>query len=139
MRALLWGRVIDAKLHDLDCAIKAFDSNQPRVPAGNPDGGQWTDAGGGGGAGEESTSSRPEDHDRGRSNVVLASFTPENDNEPPKIPKERPRSSRGRTRVYKELATWLARQDVAHDPGSSGLARTCHRFYSNISAIHRKA
>ena len=24
-----------------------FDPNQPRVPAGNPDGGQWTDAGGG--------------------------------------------------------------------------------------------
>jgi hypothetical protein len=23
-----------------------FDPNQPRVPAGNPDGGQWTDAGG---------------------------------------------------------------------------------------------
>src|SRR5680860_1535596 len=135
---LLHAHMVETKLQALRDAVK-YDPNQPRVPAGNPDGGQWTDAGGGGGAGEESTSSRPEDHDRGRSNVVLASFTPENDDEPPKIPKERPRSSRGRTRVYKELATWLARQDVAHDPGSSGLARTCHRFYSNISAIHRKA
>ena len=26
-----------------------YDPNQPRVPAGNPDGGQWTDGGGGGG------------------------------------------------------------------------------------------
>ena len=26
-----------------------YNPNQPRVPAGNPDGGQWTDAGGGGG------------------------------------------------------------------------------------------
>ena len=48
MRALLWGRVLDAKLQALDRAIKAFDPNQPRVPAGNPDGGQWTDGGGGG-------------------------------------------------------------------------------------------
>ena len=47
--ALLWGRVLDAKLAALDRAVKAnFDPNQPRVPAGNPDGGQWTDAGGGG-------------------------------------------------------------------------------------------
>lgn len=31
-------------------ALKAnFNPNQPRVPRGNPDGGQWTDAGGGGG------------------------------------------------------------------------------------------
>ncbi|HUU24841.1 MAG TPA: hypothetical protein VMW68_04665 [Methyloceanibacter sp.] len=44
--ALLWSRVLDAKLRDLDRAIKAFDPNQPRVPAGNPDGGQWTDASG---------------------------------------------------------------------------------------------
>jgi hypothetical protein len=49
MRALLWGRVLDAKLAALDRAVKAFDPNQPRVPAGNPDGGQWTDGGGGGG------------------------------------------------------------------------------------------
>lgn len=47
--ALLWGRVLDTKLQALDRAVKAnFDPNQPRVPAGHPDGGQWTDAGGGG-------------------------------------------------------------------------------------------
>jgi hypothetical protein len=55
MRALLWGRVLDAKLQALDRAIKAFDPNQPRVPAGNPDGGQWT-SGGGGGGGSDATS-----------------------------------------------------------------------------------
>jgi len=48
MRSLLWGRVLDAKLRDLDRAIKAFDPNQPRVPAGNSDGGQWTGGSGGG-------------------------------------------------------------------------------------------
>lgn len=48
--ALLWGKVLDAKLNALDRAVKAsFDPNQPRVPAGNPDGGQWTDAGRSGG------------------------------------------------------------------------------------------
>ena len=28
-----------------------FNPNQPRVPRGNPTGGQWTDGGGGGGGG----------------------------------------------------------------------------------------
>jgi hypothetical protein len=28
---------------------RKYSPDQPRVPAGNPDGGQWTDAGGGGG------------------------------------------------------------------------------------------
>lgn len=35
------------KLRELDLALKAFDPNQPRVPEGNPDGGQWTGDGGG--------------------------------------------------------------------------------------------
>jgi len=48
MRSLLWGKVVETKLRDLDRAIKTFDTNQPRVPAGNPDGGQWTDGGGSG-------------------------------------------------------------------------------------------
>ena len=52
--ALLWGKVLEAKLHALDSAVKAnFDPNQPRVPGGNPDGGQWTDAGA---SGDEATS-----------------------------------------------------------------------------------
>jgi len=40
---------VETKLHALRDAVKAFDPNQPRVPAGNPDGGQWTDGGGGSG------------------------------------------------------------------------------------------
>ena len=48
MRSLLWARVVEAKLIDLERALKTnFDPNQPRVPAGNPDGGQWTSTGGG--------------------------------------------------------------------------------------------
>ena len=48
----------EAKLKELARAVETkYDPNQPRVPAGNPDGGQWTDAGGGGGPGDSSRSS----------------------------------------------------------------------------------
>ena len=51
---LLHARVVEAKLRDLQLAVKAgFDPNQPRVPAGNPDGGQWTGSGGESGSGGE--------------------------------------------------------------------------------------
>ena len=50
MRSLLLARVVEEKLHRLKRAVKAnFNPNQPRVPAGNPDGGQWTGTGGGAG------------------------------------------------------------------------------------------
>jgi hypothetical protein len=35
--------------------VRKYSPDQPRVPAGNPDGGQWTDGGGGGADGEESS------------------------------------------------------------------------------------
>jgi hypothetical protein len=39
---------LQARLLKLQLVLKAgFDSNQPRVPGGNADGGQWTDNGGG--------------------------------------------------------------------------------------------
>jgi len=44
---LLRARVVEAKLRELRRAVKAgFDPNQPRVPTGSPDGGQWTGGGG---------------------------------------------------------------------------------------------
>lgn len=49
---LLTASLVETKLRELKCAVKYnFDPNQPRVPAGSPDGGEWTDAGGGGGGG----------------------------------------------------------------------------------------
>ncbi len=60
----------DVLLNSLDKAIYAlksaarpygnvaFDQSQPRVPAGNSDGGQWTDGGGGSGFGENLGSGR---------------------------------------------------------------------------------
>ena len=117
IHALLGRRVLDTKFAALERAVKAFDPNQPRVPVGNPDGGQWTDGGGSGGT---ATSSR-EDGSGGAASaeqrsdfVVLASYTPGgDDDEPPKVPKERPGTSRARTRVLKQLGFWVARQIIA--------------------------
>ena len=52
LRRVIWllrARDIEIKLRHLAEAVaKAkFNPNELRVPAGNPDGGQWTDAGGG--------------------------------------------------------------------------------------------
>ncbi len=42
-------------LLEIRYGIKAgFDPNQPRVPAGEPNGGQWTSTGGGSGSGDSS-------------------------------------------------------------------------------------
>jgi hypothetical protein len=57
--ALLWGYVVETKLHVLHRAVKAnFNPNQPRIPAGNPDGGQWTDAGGVGSGSSQTSDTR---------------------------------------------------------------------------------
>ncbi len=65
--------------------VKAgFDPNQPRVPAGNPDGGRWTSTGGG-----SSASSRTQNASPG----ALTS-----------IPEEKPASARIRHAIIKELA-----------------------------------
>lgn len=50
LKSALLGSIAETKLRQFERALKAnFDPNQPRVPAGNPDGGQWTGTGGGGG------------------------------------------------------------------------------------------
>jgi hypothetical protein len=47
VRCSLHAYLLDTRLRALRCAVKAkFDPSQPRVPAGNPDGGQWTGTGG---------------------------------------------------------------------------------------------
>ena len=47
IRSLLLANLVEEKLRILQRAVKAnFNPNQPRVPRGNPDGGQWTSTGG---------------------------------------------------------------------------------------------
>ena len=64
--------------------LKAYNSDQPRAPAGNPDGGQWVGEGSDGGR------------------VLIAGDLPRGDE--PKIPEERPQTARERNRAVK-LAT----------------------------------
>jgi len=86
-----------------------YNPDQPRVPRGNPDGGQWTETDGNG-------------NPVGSSRVRLAGDVPTND--PPEIPKERPKTASERSAAAKlaskilssaatvakitELAVWLA-------------------------------
>jgi hypothetical protein len=72
-----------------------YNPSQPRVPAGNPDGGQWTDGADGAGG---STNSR---------RIRLAGDIPTG--EPPNIPSKRPTASPDRTAAIKAAAHWLAR------------------------------
>jgi hypothetical protein len=80
-------------LHRHDRALKyGFNSDQPRVPSGNPDGGQWTEEGGGSSA-------------QGRTR--LAGENPSGDT--PELPKERPPTSQQRSAALKAVARLLGR------------------------------
>lgn len=50
-------QAVEASFRRLVQACK-YNPNQPRVPAGTPDGGQWTDGNGGGGGGGDSADER---------------------------------------------------------------------------------
>ena len=93
-------------LHRHDRALKyGFNSDQPRVPSGNPDGGQWTEEDGGSSA-------------QGRTR--LAGEIPTGDT--PELPRERPPTSQQRSAALKLRRDCLV--DLA-DPSvrSSRLAR----------------
>jgi hypothetical protein len=71
---------------------KAYNPDQPRVPAGNPDGGQWTSGGGGGGS---------------PARVRLAGPLPTGDT--PEIPEEQPPTTRARNGIAQRVARFLFR------------------------------
>jgi len=86
-------------MHRHMLALKyGYNPAQPRVPRGNPDGGQWTatDANG------DPVASR---------RVRLAGDVPTND--PPEVPKERPKTSSERVGWLKAAARMAAEQGVA--------------------------
>lgn len=89
---------LDWELLKFALGRKAYNPNQPRVPAGGREGGQWT---------SEGTLGTP---------TRLAAKLPGiGHNKPPvpgkspvpKIPQQQPPTSAERTAVYKQLATWL--------------------------------
>ena len=85
-----------------------FNPNEPRVPAGNPDGGRWTRAGGDAASGPSMPANKP------AADVRVASDTPgigHNQGppleEPPKIPPELPATKQAINSFLKTAAYWL--------------------------------
>jgi len=76
----------EIKFRKLLRALKAYNPDQPRVPAGNSDGGQWTSDG----------------NSTGERRIRLAGDIPTN--EPPEVPKERPPTERQRNRVARDVS-----------------------------------
>ena len=93
-----------------DFAERKYSPDQPRVPAGNPDGGQWTD---GGNAivlpeivvSADGTEGDPSDGADADGLIQLAGDIPTGDS--PEIPEERPPTSQERTAYLKIAARLL--------------------------------
>jgi hypothetical protein len=86
-----------------------FNPNQPRVPAGNPDGGQWTSEGGGGSGGINDTRviSDVTSVDAARPGAQYAELRRPgigHNNPPPDIPQQRPPTIQERNLIAKRLA-----------------------------------
>jgi hypothetical protein len=95
-----------------------FNPNQPRVPRGYREGGQWTQDG----AGTSSTPRQPElrTDKAGR----------------PELPKERPAFSRYRYAYARQVAAWLLRQSLETQLALPiVIAESTHWIYENAPAI----
>jgi hypothetical protein len=94
MRCDLAALNVELKLCKLAYLLRKYSPSQPRLPAGSPEGGQWTRVGGG--EGEQQGEAESGSAEEGRS-------ASEGD-KPPEIPKERPATARERTRAVKTIA-----------------------------------
>jgi hypothetical protein len=118
-----------ASAERLSRLLKAnFNPNQPRVPAGNPDGGQWTSTGGstsassraGAGDGPSGTGEplkitiRPRAREDGKRPPEL----------PPAIPSVRPATRRLEHRIARQTIGWLARVALRGMTGPVGTVMT---------------
>ncbi|MBM3543994.1 MAG: hypothetical protein FJX44_05760 [Alphaproteobacteria bacterium] len=111
---LLHAHHVETKLLALDHAVKAnFNPNQPRVPAGSADGGQWTGGGGGGGGRNVGGSDG--------SDTLVGSDGDDRFGDLPDIPKERPPNIRDRNRLVRRIATLVARMAGRVGAGRAGL------------------
>lgn len=88
-----------------------FDPDQPRVPAGNSGGGQWTSGGEGRGSGSDGTERNESGEGRDPFSFPL-----------PMLQLEEPSTTRERNGFIKEAARWLARALRIGGPTSSFLA-----------------
>jgi hypothetical protein len=119
----------------LSVLLKAnFNPNQPRVPAGNPDGGQWTSSSPTGptaDAGDPIESGRREPDNSSAPRPPLqitirppALGTPPPLDPPPEIPRQRPRTRQAENRVAREAVKWLARAALRGATGPVGTVLT---------------
>jgi len=80
-----------------------FNPNQPRVPRGSPNGGEWTRV-------EGAATTRPAGRPTNDFPILPANFDPPDPPDDwPEIPDKRPRRSRERTRVLIEVGGWIWR------------------------------
>jgi hypothetical protein len=113
---LLHAHVVETKLHALREAVEnKYDPNQPRVPAGNSDGGQWTDGDGGTGGRLPRRLGTPLDVGDGEyslsERVRLAQNDPaDQESDVPRLPRKRPRDIKERNRGARVLARFILKQ-----------------------------
>jgi hypothetical protein len=100
LRCKIAGLLVQRALLRLSLALKAYSPDQPRVPAGTAEGGQWTSGRGGGGTSDGQTSDDGTPLDVP---VQLAGDVPQNDT--PQIPEEKPPTSGERVGILGQLAS----------------------------------
>lgn len=108
----------------LQIALKAgFKPDQPRVPRGNPGGGQWTAEGGSasGKVGDADTSKKPKLPTTGTTSSV------------PEVPKQRPPLSADRTAILKRIARRLGPLATVAE-ALYGAASWIHEYHAKIDS-----
>ncbi len=99
-----------------------FNPNQPRVPAGSPDGGRWIDSGSAGGSARPGSivPRVPKPRIEVRPRGIGDNGGPPLE-EPPHVPKEPPPSTKLRNAVIKRTAKWLLKAAARHAIPEVGL------------------
>jgi hypothetical protein len=107
MRCDLAALNVELKLCKLAHLLRKYTADQPRAPAGSPEGGQWTSGRGGvareadqageDGSGSQSDSTESSSLDEGRS-------ASEGNDDLPYVPNERPATAQERNAIIKEVA-----------------------------------
>jgi hypothetical protein len=97
---------VELKLCRIGYLLRKYSTDQPRVPAGSPEGGQWTSGGGGGGGqgreGGSGSEANVESPDPG--SLAEGRSASEGDDDLPYVPQERPAAAQERNAIIKEVA-----------------------------------
>jgi len=92
-----------------------FDPNQPRVPKGNSDGGNWTDSSGNRRVNHNNRQNKPKDNNPVRKpRTKLPPYKVSST--PPELPTEKPSKWAGRIRYAARVAKWTVRAGIRFTP-----------------------